>query len=114
MSASRLIHSFSSHPVALRLLASSPANNISLNPVNKNTDQDLSSFHTGIGATAHATFDTKQLNPHTRTSFVDTTASPQGSDERLVTVSEVYELFTTIHTFWTVPCLNGLVIWLLF
>ena len=38
MSASKLIHYLCSHPVAFGFWASSPADNITLNPTNKKTD----------------------------------------------------------------------------
>ena len=55
MSASKLIHYFSSHPAAFGFWASTPPDNISLNSANRKADQSLSGFQTGIGATAHAT-----------------------------------------------------------
>ena len=60
MSASMLIHYFSSHPAAFRFWAS-PPNCIILNPANKRTDQSLSDFRTGNGAATHATLDIGQL-----------------------------------------------------
>ena len=61
MSASKLIHYFSSHPAAFGFSASTPPDNISLNSANKKANQCLSDFQTGIGATAHATLDTEQV-----------------------------------------------------
>ena len=73
-------------------MASSPTDNIILNPVNKKTDQSLSDFQTGIDATAHAILDTKQLISHTRATIVDTFGSLQGSDGGIIPVLEVHEL----------------------
>ena len=63
----------------------------------KKTNQSLSGSQTGIGAGAHATFDTEQLISHTRTSHVDTIALLQGSDGGVIPVSEVHELLSKIH-----------------
>ena len=59
MSASKLIHYFSSHPTAFGFQACTPTDNITLNSGNKKADQSLSDFQTGVGATAHATLDTE-------------------------------------------------------
>ena len=67
-----MVHYFSSHLTAFGFWASSPPDNITLNPANKKTDQSLSEFHTGIGAAAHATLDEEHLISHTRTVLVDT------------------------------------------
>ena len=75
MSASKLIYYFSSHLVAFGFQASLPPDNISLNVVNKKTDQSLSYFQTNIGAAAHATLDAEQFFSHTRAALVDTAAS---------------------------------------
>ena len=48
MSASKSVHYFPSHPAASGFEASSPFYNFTLNPSNKNTDQILSDFQTGI------------------------------------------------------------------
>ena len=64
MSASKLIHYFSSHPVAFGFQASTPPDNITLNSANRKADQSLSDFQTGVGAAAHATFDMEQLISH--------------------------------------------------
>ena len=50
MSASKLIHYFSSHLETSQFQASLSSDNITLNPVNKKADQSLSDFQTGIGA----------------------------------------------------------------
>ena len=64
ISASKLIHYFSSHPAAFGFWASTPPDNISLNSANRKADQSLSDFQTGVGAAAHATLDTEQLISH--------------------------------------------------
>ena len=48
MSASELIHYFSTHPAAFGFQASSLPDNITLNPANKKTNQGHSDFKTGI------------------------------------------------------------------
>ena len=75
MSASKLICYFSSHLVAFGFQASSPPDNITLNPTNKETVQSISYFQTCIGTVAHATLYTEQLISHTKTALVDTIAS---------------------------------------
>ena len=75
-------------------------------------DQSLSDFQTGYGAT-HATLDTEQLISHTRTALVDTTASLQDSDGVVIPVQEVLELLRFM-IFWTMLCLCGLGIQLVF
>ena len=57
MSASNMIHYFSSHPAAFGFQASTPPDNICLNSANKKADQSLLDFWTGVGAAAHATLD---------------------------------------------------------
>ena len=75
MSASKLIHHFSSHPAAFGFWASTPPDNISLNSANRKVDQSFSDFQTGVGATAHATFYTEQLISHLQVALVDTLSS---------------------------------------
>ena len=65
MSASKLINYFSSKPVEFGFQISSPLDNITLNVVNKKTDQ--SDFHTGTGTATQASLDTDQLLSGTRT-----------------------------------------------
>ena len=74
-----------------------PSENITLNPANKITYQNLSCFQTGIGATSHAILDMQQLIFHTRAALVDATATLQGSDGQVIAASEVHILFTKIH-----------------
>ena len=57
MSASKLIHYFSSHPAAFGFWASTPPDNITLNSGNRKADQSLSVFQTGVGTATHATLD---------------------------------------------------------
>ena len=80
ISASKLICSFSSHAAAFGFWASLPPDNITLNPANKKTDQNLSDFQTGTDAAAHATLDIEQVISHTRAALVDTNFFPQGCD----------------------------------
>ena len=68
---------FSIYQAAFGFLASSPPDNITLNPANKRTDQSLSNFQTGIDAAAHATLNSEQLIYHTTTALIDTTASAE-------------------------------------
>ena len=55
MSASKLIHYFSSHPAAFGFWSSTPPDNITLSSANRKVYQSLSDLHTGVGAAAHAT-----------------------------------------------------------
>ena len=55
MSASKLIHFFSSHLAAFESQSITPPDNITLTSANRKADQSLSEFQTGIGAAAHAT-----------------------------------------------------------
>ena len=61
VSASKLIHCFSSHTAAFGFWATLPPDIITLNPAKKKTDQSLYGFQTGIVIAAHATLDTEQL-----------------------------------------------------
>ena len=97
MSASKLIHYFSSHPAAFGFWASTPPDNISLNSANRKVDQSLSDFQTGLGATAHATLDTEQLISHLQVALVDTLSSLPESERDVIPVSEVHELLLQIH-----------------
>ena len=67
MSVSQLIHYFSSHPGAFQFRVSLPSDNITLNPANKKTDQNLSHFQNNTDTAGHATLDTEYLISHTRT-----------------------------------------------
>ena len=63
MSASKLIHYFSSHPAAFGFWSSIPPDNITLTLANRKADQSLSDLKTSVGAAAHATIDTEKLSP---------------------------------------------------
>ena len=97
MSASKLIHYFSSHPAAFGFWASTPTDNITLNSANRKADQSLSDFQTGLGATAHATLDTEQLISHLWVALVDTLSSLPNAEGGVIPVSEVCELPLRIH-----------------
>ena len=60
LSASELIHYFSSHPAAFGFQSSTQLDNITLSSANRKADQSLSDFQTGVGAAAYATLDTEQ------------------------------------------------------
>ena len=97
MSASKLIHYFSSHPVAFGFQSSTPPDNITLTSANRKADQNISDFHTGVGAAPHATLDTEQLISHLRVALVDTLSSLPNSDRGVTSVSEVCELLPKVH-----------------
>ena len=97
MSASKLIHYFSSHPAAFGFWASTPPDNISLNSANWKVDQSPSDFQTGLGAAAHASFDTEQLISHLQVALVDTLSSLPEAEGDVIPVSEVRELLPRIH-----------------
>ena len=59
-----------------------------LNAADKNTDQNLLDFKIGIGTAPHATLDTEQVICCTRTM-----ASLQGSDGKVIPVSEVHDFY---------------------
>ena len=97
MSASKLIHYFSSHPAAFGFQASTPPDNISLNSANRKVDQFLSDFQTGVGATAHATLDTEHLISCLQVALVDTFSSLPEAEGDVIPVSEVRELLLQLH-----------------
>ena len=97
MSASKLIHYFSSHPAAFGFQASTPPDNISLNSANRKVDQSLSDFRTGVGAMAHATLDTEQLISCLQVALVDTISSLPKAEGDVIPVCEVRELLLQIH-----------------
>ena len=97
MSASKLIHYFSSHHAAFGFWAYTPPDNISLNSANRKADQSLSDFQTGIGAAAHATFDTEQLISHLQVALVDTLSSLPEAEGDVIPVSDMCELLLWIH-----------------
>ena len=96
MSASKLIHYFSSHPAAFGFWASTPPDNISLNSANRKADQSLSDVQTGIGSTAHATLDTEQLISCLQVALVDTLFSLPEAEGDVIPVSEMHELLLGI------------------
>ena len=97
MSASKLIHYFSSHPAAFGFQASTPPDNITLNSANRKVDQSLSDFQTGVGATADATLDTEQLISCLWVALVDTLSSLPDAEGGVIPVSEVCELLLKVH-----------------
>ena len=97
MSASKLIHYFSSHPAAFGSRASTPPDNISLNSANRKVDQSLSDFQTGLDATAYATLDIEQLISRLQVALVDTLSSLPEAEGDVIPVSEVRELPLQIH-----------------
>ena len=97
MSASKLIRYFSSHPAAFGFWASTPPDNISLNSANRKADQSLLDFQTGVGATAHATFDTDQLISHLQVALSNTFSSLPEAQGDVIPVCEVHELLLWIH-----------------
>ena len=97
MSASKLIHYFSSHHAAFGFWASTPPDNITLYSANRKADQSLSDVQTGVGATAHATLDTKQVISYLRVALVDTLCSLPNAEGGVTPVSEVCELLLKVH-----------------
>ena len=97
MSASKLIHYFSSHPAAFGIWSSTPPDNITLTPANRKADQSLSEFQTGVGAAAHATLSMDQVICHLRVALVDTVSSLLDSEGGVILVSEVHELLIKVH-----------------
>ena len=97
MSASKLIHYFSSHPAAFGFWASTLPDNIFLNSAIRKVDQSLSEFQAGVGATAHATLDTEQLISHLQVALVDTLSSLLEAEGDVIPVSEVHELLLWSH-----------------
>ena len=97
ISASKLIHYFSSHRTAFGFWASTPPGNITLNSANRKADQSLLDFQTGVGATAHATLDTEQLISHLQVALVDTLSSLPEAEGGVIPMSEVHELLLWIH-----------------
>ena len=70
MSASKLIHYFSSHAAAFRFWSLIPPDNITSSSANRKADQSLCDLQTVVGAAAHATLDTQQLISHLRVPFL--------------------------------------------
>ena len=97
MSASKLIHYFSSHLAAFGFWISTPPDNITLNSANKKTGQSLPDFQTGVGAAEHATLDTEQLISCLWVVLVDTLSSLPKDEGSVIPVPEVHELPLQIH-----------------
>ena len=112
----QLLSSFITFPVIQQHLDSELHHHqitIILNPARKRTSQSISVFQTGIGVAASATLETEQHISHTKVALVDTIASLQGSYGEVFAASDMHELLKFM-TFWTVMCLNLLVIQLIF
>ena len=114
MSASKLIHYFSSHHAAFGFWSSTPLDNITLTSANRKADQSLSDLQTGVGAAAHATLDTEQLISHLRVALLDTLSSLHISEGGIIPVSEVCELLLKVHDIWTLLFPNELATQLVF
>ena len=97
MSASKLIHYFSSHPAAFGFRASTSPDNISLNSANRKADQSLSDFQTGVGVAAHATLDMEHFISYLWVALVGTLFSLPEAEGDVIPVSEVCELLLRIH-----------------
>ena len=96
ISTPKLIHNFSSHPAAFGFWSSTPPENITLTPANREADQSLSEFQTGINGAAHAILDMEQLISHLRVALVDTISSLPDSEGAVIPVSEVHELLIKV------------------
>ena len=107
MSASKLIHYFSSHPAAFGFWASTPPDNITLNSANRKADQSFSDFQSGIGVAAHATLDMEQLISHLQVALVDTHSSQPEAEGGVIPVSEVHELLFRIHDIFGQGCFQA-------
>ena len=95
MSASKLIHYFSSHPAAFGFGASTPPDNISLNSANRKVDQSLSLiFRLVLGAAAHATLDTGGTYFSSPGCLVDTLSTLPEAEGDVIPVSEVVNYFS--------------------
>ena len=114
MSASKLIHYFSSHPAAFGFHVFTPLDNITLNSANRKANQSHSDFQTGVGATAHATLDTEQLTSHFRVALVDTLSLLPDAEGGVIPVSEVCELLVKVHDILGKLFPNELETWLAF
>ena len=97
MSASKLIHYFSSHPAAFEFWTSTPLDNVTLTSANRKADQYLSDLEPGLGAAAHATLATEQLISHLRVVLVDTLSSIPTTEGGIIPVSEVHESLLKVH-----------------
>ena len=97
MSASKLIHYFSSQPAAFRFWSSTPPDNITLTSANRKAGRSLSEFQTNIGAAAYATVGTEQLISHLRVALVDTLFTLPNSEGGVIPVFKVCELLLKVH-----------------
>ena len=114
ISASKLIHYFSSHPAAFGFQSSTPPDNVTLTFANRKADQNLSDFQTGVSAAVHATLDTEQLISHLRVALVDTLSSLPDSEGGVIPVSKYMNCFSRFMTFWTTWFPNKFETWLVF
>ena len=97
MSPSKLVTLFFQLSRCIWIWASSPLDNITLNPFNKRIVQSLSDFQTGIGAAAHDTLDTEQLISHTWSTLVNTVTSLRGSYSGVIAASQMHKLLNKIY-----------------
>ena len=108
MSASKLIHDFSSHPAAFGFWASIPPDNITLNSANRKANQSVSDFQTGVGAAAHATLDMEQLISSLWVALVDTLSSLPEAEGGVIPVSELLLRFHDILDKAVSKCVGNL------
>ena len=97
MSVFKLIHYFSTYPVAFGFQSLTPPDNITFIFANRKADQSLSDLQTGVGAAAHATLDTEQLITCLRVALLDTLSSLSNMEGGIIPVSEVHELLLKVH-----------------
>ena len=104
ISCSKWIHHFSSNPSPFGFQASLPSNSITL------WSLWFPAWHcwSGLCHFWHSASDSC-----TRAAFPDTITSLQSCYEAVITVSEVY-IILRFMTFWTMLCLNGLLIQFIF
>ena len=94
MSASKLIHYFSSQPAAFGFQASTPPDNISLNSANRKVDQI---FRTVLVPLHMLLLTQSNLFLVSRIALVDTLSSLPEAEGDVIPVSEVHELLLQIH-----------------
>ena len=95
-SASKLIHSFSSHPTAFGFWVSSYCITSCWIPLARRLIS-LWDIQIGIGTTAYVILQNKQLISHNTTVTIDTITSLQVSEWEVLPVWGVHELLTRIH-----------------
>ena len=110
ISASKLIHFFSSHSTAFGLPVSLPPDNITLNPAKKRTDQTLI-FRL---ITAHATLDTEQLISLPELLLLIQLPLYRVQMVKCLQLQKCTNYLQRFMTLWAVLCLNHLVIQLVF